>query len=68
VPSRPLPLFSTPLTDETLSRVRRDFSGWDVYALKAEFDAWLGETAAKQPDDYQAAFYGFARQYHARNS
>jgi hypothetical protein len=53
VPPRPLPLFSPPLTDETLSRVRRDFSGWDVYALKAEFDAWLAETAAKQPDDYQ---------------
>jgi plasmid replication initiation protein len=67
VPPRPLPLFSPPLTDETLSRVRRDFSGWDVYALKAEFDAWLAETAAKQPDDYQAAFYGFARQYHVRN-
>ena len=29
------------LTDETLSRVRRDFAGWDVYAIKAEFDAWL---------------------------
>ena len=64
---RHLPLFTTPsLSDDTLQRVRRECPGWDAYALKAEFDAWLAETT-RQPDDYQAAFCGFARRYHAQH-
>ena len=62
----PMPLFNV-LTDETLRHVRRDFPGWDVYALKAEFDAWLADSSTRRPEDYQAAFYGFIRQYDARN-
>jgi plasmid replication initiation protein len=53
------------LTELTLSMVRRDFPGWDVYALKAEFDAWLAD-GTTPPSDYQKAFYGFVRQRHAR--
>ncbi len=67
---RSMPLFSPPpsqLTDETLARVRRDFPGWDVYALKMEFDSWLAESANRQPADYQAAFYGFMRQHDGKN-
>lgn len=65
-----MPLFSPPpsqLTDETLALVRRDFPGWDVYALKMEFDSWLAESADRQPADYQAAFYGFMRQHDGKN-
>ena len=65
-PPRALPLFNT-LTDETLERVRRDFPGWDVYALKAEFDAWLAYDGRRQPEDYQTAFHGFMRRHDARN-
>jgi plasmid replication initiation protein len=63
-----LPLFQQPrlLTDETIARVRRDFPGWDIYAIKGEFDAWIDARAERQPKDYQAAFYGFARQFHER--
>ena len=61
-----MPLFNV-LTDETLRHVRPDFPGWDVYALKAEFDAWLADNSTRRPEDYQAAFYGFIRQYDARN-
>ena len=64
---RAVPLFSPSLTDETLTKVRRDFPGWDVYAIKAEFDAWLADGSARQPDDYQAAFYGFMRKHNADN-
>jgi hypothetical protein len=64
---RSMTLFSPSLTDETLTRVRRDFPGWDVYALKAEFDGWLAEESGSQPADYQAAFYGFMRQHHVKN-
>jgi plasmid replication initiation protein len=60
----PVPLFSVHLSDETISRVRRDFPGWDVYALKAEFDAWLAEGNDRRPDNYQAAFYGFVKRHH----
>jgi hypothetical protein len=63
---QPMPLFHV-LSDETLVRVRRDFPGWDVYSLKADFDAWLAENSDRQPKDYQEAFYGFMRQHHLRN-
>ncbi len=69
-PPQALPLFpsATPvLSDETVARVRRDFPRWDVYAIKADFDSWLAKDSERQPEDYQAAFYGFARQWDARN-
>lgn len=64
----PLPLFGQRALSETIiTRIRRDFPGWDVYALQAEFDAWLGDAPGRAPRDYEAAFYGFVRQHHARN-
>ena len=66
VPS-PLPLFrERALTDDTIASVRRDFPGWDIYAIKADFDAWIDSREGRDPRDYQAAFYGFARQFHKR--
>ena len=57
------------LTDETLELVRRKFPGWDVYALKGEFDAWIAcDPEGREPQDYQRAFYGFARQRSGRRS
>lgn len=61
-PASDLPLFrASHLTDATIAQVRQDFPGWDIYALKGEFDAWLQEKASRMPGDYQAAFYGFVR-------
>jgi hypothetical protein len=40
---------------------------WDVYAIKAEFDAWLADNDDRRPDDYQAAFCGFIRRHDAEN-
>jgi plasmid replication initiation protein len=54
------------LSDKTISRIRKDFPGWDVYALKADFDAWIGNGGGRTPDDYQSAFYGFVRRTDAR--
>jgi len=45
-----------------------DFPGWDVYMLQAGFDTWVAEAPGRAPKDYEAAFYGFVRQHHARNS
>ncbi|ACS44112.1 replication initiator protein A [Methylorubrum extorquens] len=55
------------LTDETINAVRRDFPGWDVHALKAEFDIWIDGGENRQPQDYQAAFYGFVKRHDVRN-
>jgi plasmid replication initiation protein len=65
-----LPLTQPPqaghLTDETIRLIRQSFPGWDVYAAKAEFDAYIGEHASRAPEDYQRAFYGFMRKKHQR--
>jgi plasmid replication initiation protein len=55
-----------PLSDHTISMVRRDFPGLDVYAIKADYDAWLADDEGRRPKDYQRGYYGFARQYHSR--
>lgn len=62
-----LDLGFTYLSDDTLSQVRRDFPGWDVHALKAEFDTWVAGGADRAPRDYQKAFYGFVKQHHAKH-
>ena len=68
-PAPPGPLFGQqrPLSGHTIERIRRDFPGWDIYALQAEFDIWLADAPGRSPKDYEAAFYGFVRQHHARN-
>ena len=67
-PPAPLPLFGQrALSETTIQRIRHDFPGWDIYALQAEFDAWLADAPGRSPKDYEAAFYGFVRQHHARN-
>lgn len=54
------------LSEETLERARTQHRGWDIYALKAEFDAWLADDSNRTPHDYQAAFLGFAQRFCAR--
>lgn len=67
-PPAPLPLFGLrALSETTIARIRHDFPGWDVYMLQAEYDAWLADDPNRAPKDYEAAFYGFVRQHHARN-
>jgi plasmid replication initiation protein len=55
------------LTDHTIALVRKDFPGWDIYALKSEFDTWIADNAARSPKDYNKAFYGFVRRHHRAN-
>jgi plasmid replication initiation protein len=52
MPERDLPLLSPimrNLSERTISQVRIDFPGWDIYALKAEFDDWIDEDPARKP-------------------
>lgn len=62
-----LPYLLSHLTDQTIALVRKDFPGWDIYALKAEYDAWIANTHDRTPKDYNKAFYGFVRRYHQAN-
>jgi plasmid replication initiation protein len=70
VPDSELPLLGPimrNLSERTINQIRRDFPGWDIYALKAEFDEWIGAEPTRRPHDYDAAFYGFVRSHHERN-
>jgi hypothetical protein len=52
------------LSDRTITRVRADFPGWDIYVLKQDYDRWLNDHPTREPTDYEAAFYGFVRKPH----
>ena len=72
VPSQPhdLPLLSPiirTLSERTIAQIRREFPGWDVYALQAAFNEWVDADSDRTPKNYEAAFYGWVRQHHARN-
>ena len=60
------PLIRT-LSERLIEQIRREFPGWDVYALQTTFNEWVDEDAARIPKDYEAAFYGWVRQHHARS-
>ena len=60
------PLIRT-LSERTINQVRREFPGWDIYALQAAFNEWLDEDPRRTPKNYEAAFYGWVRKHHARN-
>ncbi|MET3713392.1 plasmid replication initiation protein [Sphingomonas trueperi] len=55
------------LTDATLEQVRRECPGWDYQDLHRQFREWVEADPARTPANYQNAFLGFARQWHARN-
>jgi plasmid replication initiation protein len=56
------------LSEEWRERIRADFPKWDLYSLKAQFDEWLRDDPAREPKNYDKAFYGFVKQYNRRES
>jgi plasmid replication initiation protein len=69
-PASDLPLLSRisrTLSDRTIAQIRTEFPGWDVYALQADFNEWLDGDSTRVPKNYEAAFFGWVRQHHARN-
>lgn len=70
IPTPDLPLLSPiirVLSERTISQIRSEFPGWDIYALQATFNEWLDADPTRRPKNYEAAFYGWVRQHHARN-
>ena len=55
------------MTEETLEYLRSHFSGWDFYALHAEFEKWVGADQERTPANWQKAFIGWVRRHHEKN-
>jgi plasmid replication initiation protein len=55
------------LSERTITQIRREFPGWDIYALQGDFNEWLDKDPARTPKNYEAAFFGWVRQHHGRN-
>lgn len=61
-PAAPVP---HDLSDAAQQRFRREFPGRDIHFLERSFREWL--KAKKQPDNYEAAFFAFAKTHAQRN-
>lgn len=55
------------ITDATLTQLRGECPGWDYQDLHRQFRDWVEADPARTPANYQNAFIGFVRQWHARN-
>ena len=55
------------MTDETISVLRADCPGWDLYTLHAEFETWVRADAVRTPANWQKAFIGWVRRHHEKH-
>lgn len=57
-----LPLFEVRLHTSTYEKAKTAASGWDIYALEAEWKAWGRQQKHWPPKNPDAAFLGFCKQ------
>ena len=55
------------MTDETLTLLRSECPGWDLYNLHAEFEAWVNADSSRPPANWQRAFIGYVRRWHEKH-
>jgi hypothetical protein len=55
------------LSERTITNIRNECPGWDIYALQHAFNEWLDEDVSRTPNNYEAAFQGWVRRHHARH-
>lgn len=55
------------ITDETIAYLREKCPGWDLYALHAEFEAWVNADPARTPASWQKAFIGWVKRHHEKH-
>lgn len=55
------------MTDETINLLRTECPGWDLYALHAEFEAWVRASADRTPANWQKAYIGWVRRHHEKH-
>lgn len=55
------------IADETIAYLREKCPGWDLYALHAEFEAWVNADPARTPASWQKAFIGWVKRHHEKH-
>lgn len=55
------------MTDETISLLRSECPGWDLYNLHAEFERWVNADSSRTPANWQKAFIGYVRRWHEKH-
>ena len=55
------------MTDETISLLRSECPGWDLYNLHAEFESWVNADSSRTPANWQKAFIGYVRRWHEKH-
>jgi plasmid replication initiation protein len=66
LPDNKLPLLSPiirTLSERTISAIRDQYPGWDIYALQHLYNEWLDADASRTPNNYEAAFKGWVRSH-----
>ena len=55
------------MADETISLLRSECPGWDLYNLHAEFERWVNADSSRTPANWQKAFIGYVRRWHEKH-
>lgn len=55
------------ITEATMATLRLECPGWDYQSLHQDFRDWLNADPGRTPVNYQKAFIGFVRRFHAKN-
>jgi plasmid replication initiation protein len=55
------------MADETIDLLRNECPGWDLYALHADFEAWVAASPERTPANWQKAFIGWVRRHHQKH-
>jgi hypothetical protein len=55
------------MTDETITLLRSECPGWDLYNLHAEFESWVNADSSRTPANWQKAYIGYVRRWHEKH-
>ncbi len=55
------------MSDDTITLLREQCPGWDLYALHAEFEVWVNASPDRAPANWQKAFVGWVRRHHEKH-
>ncbi|MEP6867150.1 MAG: replication initiator protein A [Novosphingobium sp.] len=55
------------MVDDTITLLRGECPGWDLYALHAEFESWVKASPDRTPANWQKAFIGWVRRHHEKH-
>jgi plasmid replication initiation protein len=55
------------VADDTITLLRDECPGWDLYTLHAEFESWVNASPERTPANWQKAFIGWVRRHHEKH-